>query len=107
MTSNRNERIRIRAHEIWEREGRPEGRQAEHWEQAEREIESETGGEQQDGSSGLSAVSESGGLSSTLQPGGTIPGGGPGAGQGSIGTGGGSTRGRASGGAKRSAKRTG
>jgi hypothetical protein len=32
------ERIRQRAYEIWEREGRPEGREQEHWEQAEREI---------------------------------------------------------------------
>ncbi|MFC7543950.1 DUF2934 domain-containing protein [Siccirubricoccus deserti] len=33
------ERIRRRAHEIWEREGRPEGRHEEHWAQACREIE--------------------------------------------------------------------
>ena len=33
--------IRRRAHAIWEREGRPEGRQQEHWEQARREIEAE------------------------------------------------------------------
>ncbi|MGH6915286.1 MAG: DUF2934 domain-containing protein [Geminicoccales bacterium] len=32
------ERIRQRAYEIWEREGRPEGRQQAHWEQAEREV---------------------------------------------------------------------
>jgi hypothetical protein len=32
------ERVRQRAYEIWEREGRPEGREQEHWEQAEREI---------------------------------------------------------------------
>ena len=31
-------RIRQRAHEIWEREGRPEGRQEDHWAQACREI---------------------------------------------------------------------
>ncbi|UCI28178.1 DUF2934 domain-containing protein [Mesorhizobium sp. B2-8-5] len=35
------ERIRQRAHEIWEREGRPEGRQQEHWDQAVQEIEPE------------------------------------------------------------------
>ncbi|TPI10967.1 DUF2934 domain-containing protein [Mesorhizobium sp. B4-1-3] len=38
---DREERIRQRAHEIWEREGRPEGRQQEHWDQAVQEIESE------------------------------------------------------------------
>jgi hypothetical protein len=35
------DRIRRRAHEIWEREGRPEGRHAEHWARARREIEAE------------------------------------------------------------------
>ncbi|WP_280842803.1 DUF2934 domain-containing protein [Pararoseomonas baculiformis] len=38
------ERIRRRAHEIWEREGRPEGRQEEHWAQACREIAAEGDG---------------------------------------------------------------
>ena len=37
------ERIRQRAHEIWEEEGRPEGRHAEHWAQASRELEAEGG----------------------------------------------------------------
>ena len=35
------ERIRQRAHELWEQEGRPEGRQDEHWAKACREIQSE------------------------------------------------------------------
>ncbi|RWP80049.1 MAG: DUF2934 domain-containing protein [Mesorhizobium sp.] len=35
------ERIRRRAHEIWEREGRPQGREREHWDQAVQEIEAE------------------------------------------------------------------
>jgi len=38
------ERIRRRAHEIWEREGRPEGRREEHWARARREAEAEEGG---------------------------------------------------------------
>lgn len=37
----REDRIRQRAFEIWEREGRPEGLQKQHWLQAEREIEQE------------------------------------------------------------------
>lgn len=41
------------------------------------------------------------GLSTSLQPGGTLPGGGPGASQGSLGTGGGQTAGKASGAVKR------
>ena len=35
------ERVRQRAHELWEQEGRPEGRQDEHWERAWREIQME------------------------------------------------------------------
>ncbi|MEW6630025.1 MAG: DUF2934 domain-containing protein [Pseudomonadota bacterium] len=38
---DREERIKQRAHEIWEREGRPDGRQQEHWDQAVQEIETE------------------------------------------------------------------
>jgi hypothetical protein len=38
------ERIHQRAHELWERDGRPEGRHEEHWAQACREIEAEGGG---------------------------------------------------------------
>lgn len=33
-----DEQIRARAHEIWEREGRPDGRDAEHWRAAEQEL---------------------------------------------------------------------
>lgn len=39
MIPGREEKIRARAHEIWEQEGRPSGRAEEHWEQARREIE--------------------------------------------------------------------
>ncbi len=38
------ERIRRRAQEIWEREGRPEGCHEEHWARARREVEAEEGG---------------------------------------------------------------
>ena len=31
-------RIRQRAYELWEKDGRPEGRHAEHWERARREL---------------------------------------------------------------------
>jgi hypothetical protein len=36
---NHEERVRERAYRIWEEQGRPEGRQEEHWRQAEIEIE--------------------------------------------------------------------
>jgi len=39
MQNEREARIRDRAHEIWEKEGRPEGRHREHWERAAAEIE--------------------------------------------------------------------
>lgn len=39
--TEREQQIRERAHAIWEEEGRPEGRDAEHWERAGREIEAE------------------------------------------------------------------
>lgn len=35
---NDNELIRLRAYEIWVREGQPEGHELEHWLQARREI---------------------------------------------------------------------
>jgi hypothetical protein len=36
--SDKEERIRARAHEIWESEGKPEGQEAVHWDRAELEI---------------------------------------------------------------------
>jgi hypothetical protein len=42
---DRDDRIRRRAHEIWEREGRPHGKDAEHWEQAQREVDAEASAE--------------------------------------------------------------
>jgi len=38
VTDDRHERIRQRAHEIWEKAGRPEGAHMEHWDQATAEI---------------------------------------------------------------------
>jgi hypothetical protein len=39
MIADREEEIRQRAREIWEAEGRPDGRDIAHWEQAKAEIE--------------------------------------------------------------------
>src|SRR4051794_41892644 len=39
--SDKEQRIRTRAYQIWEREGRAEGRAEDHWRQAEIEIERE------------------------------------------------------------------
>ncbi len=41
MGNERELRIRERAHEIWEREGRPDGHDQQHWELASREIDAE------------------------------------------------------------------
>ena len=45
MTRELEERIRLRALEIWREEGCPEGRAREHWEQAERELGGNRGGQ--------------------------------------------------------------
>lgn len=44
MQDDREDRIRQRAHEIWEREGQPEGKHDEHWAQATAEIAAEDDG---------------------------------------------------------------
>jgi hypothetical protein len=41
MTSDRHERIRKRAHAIWEKDGRPQGVHEEHWHQATKDIDAE------------------------------------------------------------------
>ncbi|WP_348633294.1 DUF2934 domain-containing protein, partial [Mesorhizobium sp. M4B.F.Ca.ET.013.02.1.1] len=38
VTDDRQERIRQRAHAIWEKAGRPEGADIQHWDQATAEI---------------------------------------------------------------------
>lgn len=38
MDSDKNEQIKARAYQIWENEGRPHGRQDEHWHKAAEEI---------------------------------------------------------------------
>ena len=43
MKLNDDDQIRRRAHNIWESEGRPHGQDAEHWQRARHEIESEAG----------------------------------------------------------------
>ena len=97
---HRDDRIRERAHAIWEREGRPEGKHDEHWRRAVEEIDRESAGPFADsapGAGGAGGVEV--GLSTPLQPGGTIPGASPAASVGSLGTGGGSTANDATGGA--------
>jgi hypothetical protein len=39
---HREDHVRIRAYLIWEREGRPDGEQLEHWRRAEHELASPT-----------------------------------------------------------------
>lgn len=38
MTDDRDEKIRKRAHALWQQEGQPDGKPDDHWYQAEREI---------------------------------------------------------------------
>ncbi|WP_133663965.1 DUF2934 domain-containing protein [Paraburkholderia sp. BL10I2N1] len=39
--ASREEKIRVRAYELWEKDGSPEGRADEYWEQARAQIEDE------------------------------------------------------------------
>jgi hypothetical protein len=43
MSDDREDQVRARAHAIWEAEGRHDGRQDEHWKQAEGEFEKASG----------------------------------------------------------------
>lgn len=102
MAENREERVRERAREIWEREGKPDGRQEAHWAQAAEEIDAEgEGGGSSPSGAAEGQPSGGAGLSSGLQPGGSVPSGGPGAGTGSLGTGGASTAGNPTGAPKK------
>jgi hypothetical protein len=38
MSKPTEEQIRVRAHELWERAGKPEGREEEFWQQAKKEL---------------------------------------------------------------------
>lgn len=96
------ERIRARAHQIWNDAGQPDGRHEEHWEQATREIRAESNMQADEGSARPSGHT---GVATGLQPGGTIPANTPGATVGSIGTGGGSTAGNPTGSAKKGPRR--
>jgi len=51
---DKEDHIRRRAHEIWEQEGRPHGRDREHWDQATREFESGQAGSGRTNGSGVS-----------------------------------------------------
>jgi hypothetical protein len=95
MDTSLEDRVRARAYEIWEIEGRPSGRDQEHWERALREIRSGERAERADiAPTGHAAE---GGVVSSLQPGGMTPGGGPGTEPRNIGTGEASTTGTPSG----------
>lgn len=49
MDPQKQERISLRAYRIWEEAGRPHGRDADHWRQAEVEIEAEDDAERRPG----------------------------------------------------------
>jgi hypothetical protein len=75
MDEDRERRIRERAHDIWEREGRPHGRHEEHWRQASQEI----GDELFSDDGATDAQERRGGLDGGLLPaGGLVAAGGPG-----------------------------
>ncbi|MDB5612940.1 MAG: hypothetical protein JWQ22_593 [Devosia sp.] len=90
MTMLDEDEIKRRAHGIWEKEGRPEGREFQNYMDAVSEMMAEVEGGKERPTTGPS------GLSTALHPGGTAPSGGA-AIVGSIGTGGGSTAGQPTG----------
>jgi hypothetical protein len=79
MDPNREEKIRHRAHQMWEEDGRPDGREAEHWERARREVDGDGNrdGDNRDGGRGvkqaanqtLEEASGSSGVAADLQSG--------------------------------------
>ena len=44
MGDDREDRIKARAYEIWQREGSPEGHENDHWQEAEQELDAENAG---------------------------------------------------------------
>jgi hypothetical protein len=65
MAIDRHEQIRRRAYEIWEREGRPEGADLRHWQQASDEVDTDdteppSSGDDRDDAALLQGAGESG-----------------------------------------------
>ena len=52
LSLEREERIRRRAHQIWEEAGRPEGKAQEHWERAAQDLDREDAEIQREGAAG-------------------------------------------------------
>jgi hypothetical protein len=61
MSGDREQKIRERAHALWEAEGRPEGREHDHWREAERQVVAEEAEEGQPQAPDDAAVSSQGG----------------------------------------------
>jgi hypothetical protein len=51
MIESKREKVAARAYEIWEREGRPPNKEAEHWQRAEQEVAREEASRQMGGRS--------------------------------------------------------
>ncbi|WP_017997371.1 DUF2934 domain-containing protein [Rhizobium leguminosarum] len=84
----REDLIRDRAQQIWEREGKKDGDHERHWRQAEQEIREEQVGEEGASDTGSQTGRKAGGakgIASGVQPGRMSPGGGPAAGADSMG----------------------
>jgi hypothetical protein len=84
----REDLVRDRAQQIWEREGKKDGDHERHWSQAEQEIRKDQGGEDGAGETGSKTgrkASGAKGIASGVHPGGLSPGGRPAAGADSLG----------------------
>lgn len=69
----REHRIRERAHQLWEREGRPEDQEKRHWEAAERAIDEEDRGVGAEDEDRTTAITNGGRSASTEAPDGRVP----------------------------------
>ena len=71
MDNEREQKIRERAHALWEQEGSPEGRHVEHWATAEREFDEDDAGAAANSSSAISHRDGESPLADPGTPGGT------------------------------------
>src|SRR5215469_16851123 len=58
LTATNEQKVRERAYFIWEREGRPQGKELEHWQAAISELGLETNGANRTATKGVAATSE-------------------------------------------------
>ena len=64
MSQDRDDKIRKIAYDLWQREGSPEGRELEHWDEATRQVDREEG----DGDKSIGGSKAAAAQAATRQP---------------------------------------